>query len=679
MIALVFVVHLVAAALPAHVWGAHHLAFFTPQAQLVAYALTGLLVLPITARFGVGLARLAASALASLPTAVNVYLPPVATALAGAAVFAALEVQHTLFGDNMARLAEVAADHAPEGPWYKRHRHDSVMRYYLHQLFREWLGWEASDSYAAISIGLGVIFLLAARGLAGILGRLPHERFLLFACPATSGFALVFCGYLEVYSSTVAAGTLYLWGTAAYASRRVGFWCPAICLALVGLSHVLGLFAAPALACAALYRWGWERHAPEIVGRHLLLWLTVASIVVGWTTFQIVRPSSAVPLLRPYGHIPYTLFAPSHLFEVINFQLLLQLPGWLCLALALPNSMRLLAGGSPKLAAPAIASDGALRPLLLGGTVTVVMMAVVNPALGRLDWDLMSMHGSVWVVMAAGVLLAQMRRYGVPAARRRWLVVVVTALGLFHTAPWILLQRFPGLAVSAVEAMTDTDPHRAGHRNMKLGVRFEDAGFVEAAIGQYIKAVAWAPSYFLAHYNLARALEKTAREEERALRHYERAHELKPDHPQTCNNLGGLYHRSGQLQKAISFYNVARKLSPGYAAAHSNVGLAYYEAGDFGASAAAYERAIELEPRLSHAYYNLSASHSKLGDLEATAATLEQFVDLEPTAVRGFLSLGNAYRMLGQRERAQKAYRRVLELAPNHAERRRILDYAAAR
>ena len=655
---------------PDILWGTHHAGFLSIGVQVTGYLMAALALVPRWPASTRPVQAAVTRARVSLRPAGR--LLPVAVAAVGAMLFFSFPQQHNIFGDTTYRLAEVSAAAPPESAWYARHSQDTVVRYYLHQAFQSWWGWTPEQSYANISAGLGIAYLVAILAIARRLGHTAAEKVLLFGAASTSGYMLLFFGYIEVYSSVLATGMLFLWATLKYADGEVGLWLPAAALFPVGVSHLLGLFAAPALLCAVVYRHGWHRHLHLRPLARLRLGpmplLAFSCTAAGWALFQLVRPTSAVPLFLSYAHIPYTVFSPIHLAEMANQHMLVALPAWMGLFLAVWIGRCDPPGGQPPRRDPGgrtqrfgeeAARDPKAALLAVSALVSVCMMALVDPALGRLDWDLMSIHAPLWVIAGTHFFITRCRRNQTPVGAR--VTAVILMLSLAHTAPWIALQQFPDRAVASIEAMIQWDPHRHGDRNLKLGIRLEDMGFIEAAIRQYKRAVSWDDRYFLSYYNLGRALQKLGRIDD-AVVYYLKAIELNPDYPHSHNNLGGIYHKRGRSKEAVFHYERAMQLAPDNAAAHNNAALAYYDLGRLEEAIAAYKRTIALAPRMTHAYFNLAAVQAKVGNYSAAASALERFVRLEPRSGQGFRNLSKAYAQLGDTTVAREAYGRYRRL-----------------
>ena len=655
--------HIAAAVAPELLWGGHHLSFVPLPYQIATYVLVFALAVPFVHETTIlALARKVGRWTRSRCWRFTHTVA--AVAVLGPLAFYGLQIEHTIFGDTTVRLSELEGESSPVAPWY---RGDTIVRFYLHSLF-EWL-WNAdtAQSFAVTSILYGVVFLVAAAGITRRLAHTAAEAGLLFGALTTSGTLLLFCGYIEVYSSTVALEVLFLWSVTAYSFGSVRLWLPVALLLILGFFHVLGMFVGPALACAVIYRQGLDRLlGPFWRRRFLFVFLTVC-VVGGWLLYQFVRPTSAIPLIHPYEHIPYTLLSPGHILYLINENILVALPGWMALFVvvflssngrAAPNSATKQSEAQPS---NDTAEEISLKALIAGGVVSFAMMGVVNPFLGRLDWDLMSIHSPVWVLMGTYLLVVRSRRFGGISSHT---TTVIVTLSLFHTIPWIVLQQFPARAAKAIEAMVEDDLHRAGDRNLKLGIRFEELGFIDEAIHQYEKAIEWDEGYYLSYYNLGRIYEKLS-DWERSIFYYLKAIELNPSYPKTYNNLGGIYHRNRRLAEAVTNYERAAELDPRHAGAHANLGLVHYELGNYQDAVDAYERCLDINPTIDHVYFNLGAAYGKRGDYLQAARALRQFVARRPMVAAGYLNLANAYRQIGDVASASAAYGKFVELAPD--------------
>ena len=449
--------HYAASALiPDVLWGAHHAAFL--GAWVLPAVLAAALILATPAS-----ARATTRALSPLESteikAASAWAYGVTAALA-AILFASLQPRHRLFGDNIPRLKEVEGITPVRGG----HEYDTWLRHELHSSFEPFFGQSAEQTYASLSIAFGVLFAVAALGLARHVGRSRAEAAILFGCLSSSGFILLFCGYLESYNSTTAATLFFLWATVAYAGRRCSLWVPALALALTGLSHALGLIAAPALVHAFVVSRGLDARLPERIARWLGPAISLVSVAAGVIALRQLRPYSLLPIFEPRSDTVYTVLSLAHLLDLINEHLLVAMSGWLALTLAW-----LCATKRP-------ARDPIQEVLGVAAASSVGMFAFIRPALGSLDWDLMALPAPAFVAYGGYYLIARTRDLVAFGAVR----LTAVALGILHTAPWIALQQSEASAIAAIEAMTARDAHTIGRRGGTLGVLMLLEGHEEA-------------------------------------------------------------------------------------------------------------------------------------------------------------------------------------------------------
>lgn len=277
-------------------WGLHHASFlpsWVPVALVAALAVAQMP--PVAATTMPGLLALASQ----LRRWHRLTLPAMVLAV-GLGMFLTLPMEHALLGDAAARLAEVAAERLP-GSGFRPHANDTAVRHLVHHSIGVPLGWSPARSYAAISTAWGVVLLAAAWYLCGQLaaGR-GASRFLLFAPLATSGYVLLFFGYIEAYSSVAALGILLLVTTLRYVQGRTGLWLPLLVWLVLAGHHALGALAGSCLVLAILRRHGLDRRLPATLSRRLSWMVPVVCGVAAWSFFLWVRPTSAIPLLTPY-------------------------------------------------------------------------------------------------------------------------------------------------------------------------------------------------------------------------------------------------------------------------------------------------------------------------------------------------------------------------------------------
>ena len=111
-------------------------------------------------------------------------------------------------------------------------------------------------------------------------------------------------------------------------------------------------------------------------------------------------------------------------------------------------------------------------------------------------------------------------------------------------------------------------------------------------------------------YEIGYELEATQIEE--AIRAYNEALRLEPEHAEARINLGRLLHELGEVRAAAEHYRRAIELRPSDSTAAYDLGVALQDMGRWEQAARAYNAAIRIEPDHADAYFNLSAVYERL-------------------------------------------------------------------
>jgi tetratricopeptide (TPR) repeat protein len=126
------------------------------------------------------------------------------------------------------------------------------------------------------------------------------------------------------------------------------------------------------------------------------------------------------------------------------------------------------------------------------------------------------------------------------------------------------------------------------------------------------------------------------RRADEALPFLERAHKLKPDHPEAALNLGGAYIMTGRYGLAVNILEMAVARNPDYAQLWVNLGAAYL--GDPVTATddqqqralAAFQRALDLDPMARSVSYNMGLIHRDRGEVEQAIAAFRRAVLTDP-------------------------------------------------
>ena len=128
-----------------------------------------------------------------------------------------------------------------------------------------------------------------------------------------------------------------------------------------------------------------------------------------------------------------------------------------------------------------------------------------------------------------------------------------------------------------------------------LAVRYLDVGQVALARQHLERALALAPDFPDAHYNLG-SVALAEGDTEAAIAAYRQAIALRPDYPEAHNNLGGLLAASGVFDEALVHYRLAVRFDPRHAGAHYNLANVLLVRGETEEAIRHYRLALDAAP-----------------------------------------------------------------------------------
>lgn len=148
---------------------------------------------------------------------------------------------------------------------------------------------------------------------------------------------------------------------------------------------------------------------------------------------------------------------------------------------------------------------------------------------------------------------------------------------------------------------------------------------------------------------------------------YERALALRPNHPETINNLGVALVESGKPADAIARYDAAIAAAPAYATAHYNRANALRVLQRPADALAAYEAALRCDGRFAPAWANRGLALMDLGRAIEAVGSYRQALALDARPAGTWNNLGLAMQALGRVEEAGECFEESLRLDPNFA------------
>jgi tetratricopeptide (TPR) repeat protein len=167
-----------------------------------------------------------------------------------------------------------------------------------------------------------------------------------------------------------------------------------------------------------------------------------------------------------------------------------------------------------------------------------------------------------------------------------------------------------------------------GPAHSRLGDVLRSRRQFEAAIPEYDRALALAPSLADAHAGRGMALDALGRDGAEA--EYRRALSLDPSQPDANNNLAKRLIEAGHVPEALELFQRAHAARPDDPGIASNLGAALLRSGDPTRALSLLDQALTRDPKLASARMNRAAALDALGRRAEAQAELHTLLAQEP-------------------------------------------------
>lgn len=159
-----------------------------------------------------------------------------------------------------------------------------------------------------------------------------------------------------------------------------------------------------------------------------------------------------------------------------------------------------------------------------------------------------------------------------------------------------------------------------------------------------------------------------------AERGYRRAIEADARAPEPWDGLGALQASSGRFSEAIESYEQAVELGAESAQLHSNLGVLYMQTGSPARGLLSFQEAARLAPDDYGAQLNLALYYLQSGSIRQAATWAEKARAADPSRTEAYRVGARAAAELGDRATARTLLQQALQIAPDDAEARSLLD-----
>jgi tetratricopeptide (TPR) repeat protein len=207
-----------------------------------------------------------------------------------------------------------------------------------------------------------------------------------------------------------------------------------------------------------------------------------------------------------------------------------------------------------------------------------------------------------------------------------------------------------------------------GRNYLSYGSVFFQRGYFDQAAAAFQLALRDDPSSAEACYGLGSAYLNQKKTSE-ARESFERATKLRASYPDTLanawNNLGLLATQEHRTEEAIRCFQQALHLNPDHGIALNNLGNAYRQEKNWDAARKTFERALEVSPNDPEANYGLGMVFAQADDSAHAYDYLQRALKYRPAYPEALNNLGILYLRTQRRDEAVASFEECIRVAPS--------------
>ena len=516
-------------------------------------------------------------------------------------LFYLLRAKIHLLGDGYLQLSMLAADN----PITKsRDFGEMMIHVWAHNLIRSDGTDSALLAYQLLSVGSGIAFVLCVALFAKFLFERLRPRILFLLGLTSSGYMLLFFGYVENYSLLCLSIALFTLTGLLIAQGRLKRWFIIPPLALCPFLHILGITVVPAgiyllvaksrLALTLATTTGTVRTAVGLaiaVGAACLVYYF-------YSTSYFFRFALLSPVTTRFTAEGYTLFSFEHLMDYWNLLLVL-VPGLLLFAaFTVELSFRSLLKRAEYVF---------LFLLVLSGLGTAF---ILEAKLGMpRDWDLFAFPGVPLAVLIYYSILDPRIRFGFSSQS----ALLAIALGFLSLMPRAIIQHIPTLGIEQFQNYANLD--RAKNRT---GMYVLSQYYLDAGATEQVNRVEALRKKLYPEEDFARAARQAVREDQlsQAESLLTKVIAINPNYPPGWAIAGTYYMKRLKYDSALQCLLIADGLNPYEPRTIYHIGRLYFNTGELDAAERAFKLAAHLEPSSHFPVKALADVYLSRGDEE---------------------------------------------------------------
>jgi len=218
------------------------------------------------------------------------------------------------------------------------------------------------------------------------------------------------------------------------------------------------------------------------------------------------------------------------------------------------------------------------------------------------------------------------------------------------------------------QALAVTKNNYVAYNN--LGTDLASRGRYEEAIVDFRRALAIKPNFPDTLNNLAHTLVDWKQQYAEAIRCCEAVLRGNPNQLDAHNNLGNALVKLGRIDEAIEHYQAVLRREPDHADAHNNLGIALVKQGKLDEAIAHFQEALRLGPNDAQKHGNLGKALAARGRFDDAIRHFVEALRLAPDYAEAHQNLADVLLIQGRKNEAEVHYHAAIQSKPDLAEPR---------
>jgi tetratricopeptide (TPR) repeat protein len=158
-----------------------------------------------------------------------------------------------------------------------------------------------------------------------------------------------------------------------------------------------------------------------------------------------------------------------------------------------------------------------------------------------------------------------------------------------------------------------------------------------------------------------------------AIKSFQKALQLSPDHSIALINLGSAYRQTKRWDDARKIYEHALAVNPNNAEANYGIGMVYAQNDNTNEAFNSLQTALKLRPAYPEALNNLGILYLRTQRRDQAVASFEECIRVAPDFDQAYLNLARIYAIEGTAEKARAVLLALLQQHPDHPQAQQML------